>query len=236
MQTLVISGDTGHDARAKALATTLNTTSESVQQSPRHISKLERLIFWGHGDVLRFCGLKSEEFVDLIAAWKKKNDKLSTIEMLTCNVRHRQGSWPDSYTEQVVSKLTKKHRDLTFRGLPVAKSANGKTCQFSILKWHPGTATWAYIAGPGVDDTQMTNIEVKLEDQLKPRGAHDGYVRAWAALKDFLLTPQHPYATKRNYIDKDVKEYNDALKKAKIESFVMAGTVGMLRWCLEDLN
>jgi len=148
---LVIWGEDDHQTRANALATTYATTAQAVSVKPKKIADLETLVFWGHGDPSAFCGLSSNDFVDLVTSWKKANSKLTTVEMLTCNARHKQGGHTDSYTEQVVTKLSRKLNEVRFKALPVATTVGGNTCQFSILKWHPASSTWAYIGATGID-------------------------------------------------------------------------------------
>ena len=143
MATLVIWGEDDHKVRAEALATSYNTTAQKVTVKPRKVADLETLVFWGHGTSTEFCELDSDKFVALIAAWKKLNSKLKTIEMLTCNIRHKQGNKTDSYTEQVVKKLTNKQDHMNFRALPVLTTDNAVVCEFSILKYHAASATWA---------------------------------------------------------------------------------------------
>lgn len=241
MGALVIWGEEDHKTRAKALATTYNTTAQSVDQKPKKVKGLDTLVFWGHGDTSKFCGKTSGEFVDLIGAWLKSNPELRTVETLTCNARHRQGGHTDSYTEQVVTELgrknvAKKQGKITFRALPVATAPNG-ICQFSILKWHPASATWAYVAAIGVDDKRMWAASTKLEDFMPPRGAHVGYARAFVAMNGFQgMTTGHPYATKRNWKQGDVDTYNADLKAVRKDSWIIAGNVGMLRWCLADIR
>lgn len=236
MGALVIWGEDDHQTRASALATAYATTAQSVKVKPKKVADLDTLVFWGHGDPSAFCGLKSEAFVDLILAWKKANSKLQTVEMLTCNARHRQGGHTDSYTEQVVTKLTRKLNEVRFKALPVA-TATGGTCQFSILKWHPASATWAYIAATGADDKMMFAAAAKLEDFMPPRGTNVGYARALVALQAFKgLSLTDAYAVKYKYDKARVDQYNKELAAVRQEATIIAGTAGMLRWSLTDIK
>ena len=236
MVALVIWGEDDHQVRAKALATTYNTTAQKINVKPKKITGLDTLVFWGHGDTQRFCGFESTPFVELVTVWKKLNSDLRTIEMLTCNARHRQSTSPDSYTEQVVKKLTTKHKDLKFKALPIAVTKAGSTSDFSILKWHASN-TWAYIGTPG-DDHPMFEAIKKLEDFLPPRGTLANYPQALAALREFVgMTITHPYAVKRNWKQAQVDQYNQELTRAKSNNVYMtAGTIGMLRWYVTDIN
>ncbi len=237
MGSLVIWGEDDHENRAKALATSYATTAQKVTVKPKKVGGLDTLVFWGHGDPTAFCGLNSDAFVALITAWKKANSGLATVEMLTCNARHKQGGHTDSYTEQVVTKLTRKLNDIRFRALPVATTAGANTCQFSILKWHPASATWAYIGATGADDKTMWAASTKLEDFMPPRGAHVGYVRALAAMEGFTqMAVTDPYAVKRKLDKAGVDAYTKAMTDVKKESYIIAGTIGMLRWALTDIR
>ena len=244
MSALVIWGENDHEKRGRALATTYSTTAQKIDVKPTKIGNLTSLVFWGHGDPQAFCSLSSADFVKLIATWKKLNPTLSVVEMLTCNARHKQFGYPDSYTEQVVKLLTKKHRGIKFKALPVAVGPSGKTADYSILKWHPGSATWAYIGAP-IDtsgstssyDKPMHSADFKLSDFMPPRGQNEGYVRALSAMKTFQgMTVGHPYAVKRKWDQDRVDQYNTELAAVKNDSYIIAGTLGMLRWCLKEIN
>lgn len=237
MDALVIWGEDDHEKRARAIATTYNTTAQSVKTKPTKIKALGTLIFWGHGDPISFCGLKAAEFLDLISSWKKLNPKLRTVEILTCNSRHRQGGYSDSYTEQVVTKLSSEHTDIRFRALPVAVATIGQCCQFSILKWHPATATWAYIGAVGTDDKIMWKAAAHLEDFMPPRGDYAGYARATAAFNAFNgRTLTDAFAVKRKFTKKEVDDYNDSLKLIKDNCVIIGGTLSMLRWHMTDIK
>ncbi len=236
MAALIIWGEDDHEKRARALATTYLTVAQSIKTAPSKRLNLETLVFWGHGNPAAFCGLDSTKFVDLIAAWKKLNPSLKTIEILTCNARHRQVGYADSYTEQIVRKLTVKHADIKFKALPVAVTPSGNTADYSILKWQPSSATWAYVGAPGVEKN-MFDACVKLEDFMPPRGTLIGYVRAHAALRAFTgLTATSALAVKYNYDAARVTEYNLTLAKVKTDAYIMTGTLGLLRWCLREIN
>ncbi len=237
MDALVIWGEDDHEVRAKALATTYNTTAVGVDSKPTKVKNLDTLVFWGHGETSKFCGLTSDAFLDLVASWKKVNSNLHTIEILTCNARHRQGANSDSYTEQVVKKITTKHLGLRFRALPIAVTTNAEVCEFSVLKWHAASTTWAYIGGTGADDKLMWAGSKKLEDFMPPRGDQVGYVRAASALTGFTgRTITDAYSVKRKWVKKDIDNYNTELKDVKDHCSIMAGTIGMLRWALTDIK
>lgn len=244
MNTLVIWGGDDHRVRAESLATTYATVARDVTKKPKKKSGLERLVFWGHGDPKHFCHLTSDEFVELIERWKKSNSGLETVEMLTCNARHKNGSFTDSYTGQVVTKLTTKIADIKFRALPVLTTKNGDTCEWSILKWHQDSATWAYVGAPTYtkgSTSQMDSImhsAVKLlEDFMPPRGQHIGYARALPALEAFTgLATTDLYATKRNWGQSQVDAYNAAAKETRKNSIIMAGTLSGLRWWTTDIK
>ena len=237
MATLVIWGEDDHEKRAKALATAYAATAQKVNVKPGKVTGLETLVFWGHGDPTAFCSLSSNEFVEIVAAWKKSNSGLKTVEMLTCNARHKQGGHTDSYTEQVVTKLYRKLSEVSFRALPVVTTKGGNTAQFSILKWHPGSSTWAYIGATGTDDKMMWAASTKLEDFMPPRGVQAGYVRALSAMESFkLLATTDAYAVKRNFDKTAADGYTKEMDNVKKESSIIAGTLGMLRWALTDIK
>ncbi|GAP36941.1 hypothetical protein ABXN37_17525 [Piscinibacter sakaiensis] len=245
MSTYVIWGEDDHQVRAKALATAYSTTAGSVKDKPKTIGGLDRLVFWGHGDVHRFCTLTADEFVAYVGEWRKKNPGLATVEMLTCNARHRQ-TGHSSYTDQVVTALSRKPKNqadkVKFRALPVATTASNKTCDWSILKWHPGSATWAYVAAPtkaveNHEDNHMHEAVAMLENFMLPRGTGIGYRQAYAGFSASKgITLQSPFAVKYKYDQKKVDTFNDTLKRVQKDAYIIAGTIGLLRWMLVDIN
>jgi hypothetical protein len=135
-------------------------------------------------------------------------------------------------------------RDIKFKALPIAVSSSVKTASFSILKWHPGTATWAYVGAPiytegttSQFDSLMSGAVVKLEDFMLPRGTAAGYVCAYAAMRACTgLTVTRPYAVKRKWTQKEVDDCNVALTRTKNDAYILPGTFGMLRWALKDIK
>lgn len=246
MTTRVIWGEADHEKRAKELATAYATTAHSIHDKPVKINGLDKLVFWGHGDKSKFCELTAPDFVKLVASWKSANSSLTTVEMLTCNARHRQrGS--DSYTEQVVNELSRKQNKkadkVKFRALPVATTADGKTCDWSILKWHPGTATWAYVAATDVPgavlraDSLMHAGVRALEDFKTPRGTNACYRTAYAQWHKFDPNSMTtPLAKKYNWDKKKTDERQAELKAVKKGTYIIAGTLGLLRWMLVDIK
>jgi inactivated superfamily I helicase len=245
MTTFVIWGEDDHSTRAKSLATAYATTAASIKDAPRTIGGLDKLVFWGHGDTHAFCTKKAEDFVALVGEWRKKNPGLTTVEMLTCNARHKQTN-TDSYTDQVVTALSRKQARradmVNFRALPVAVTKSGKTCDWSILKWHPQSATWAYVGAPTKPvlnhwDNDMHDAVVMLENFKKPRGTGEGYRDAFAAFSALkALTLNHPYAIKYKFTQEKVDEFNKKLNEVKNDAYIVAGTLGLLRWLLVDIK
>jgi hypothetical protein len=245
MTTFVIWGEDDHAVRAKSLATAYATTAASIKDKPKTIAGLDKLAFWGHGDTTSFCGLSPDNFVACVGEWRKKNPGLTTVEMLTCNARHKQTN-TDSYTDKVVTALTRKQSRsadmVKFRALPVATTKSGKTCGWSILKWHPASATWAYVAAPtkhvtNREDKDMHDAVVMLENFKTPRGSAEGYRLAFAAFSALkVMTPAHPYAIKYKLDAAKLEEFNAKLNEVKNDAYIMAGTLGLLRWLLVDIK
>ena len=245
MSTFVIWGEDDHEVRAKSMAAAYGTTAASIKAKPKAIAGLDKLVFWGHGDTSRFCTLKAADFVLLVGEWRKINPGLTTVEMLTCNARHKQTS-TDSYTDQVVTALSRRQAraadKVKFRALPVASTKSGKTCDWSILKWHPRSATWAYVAAPtrpvlNHEDNNMHDAVVMLENFMLPRGTEEGYRRAFAVFSEFKgMTLTHPFATKRKFDKAKVDEFNKKLAETKNDAYIIAGTIGLLRWLLVDIK
>ncbi|MCX7514325.1 hypothetical protein [Frateuria sp. STR12] len=237
MSNVVLWTETDHKTRAELLAQTCNTQAIDFKATaPVTLQGLDTLTFWGHGFADSFCGLKVEEFVDVVSGWVKSNKGVQTVEMISCNLRHRQGSHPDSFTTKLVSRLKKKHAKITFKALPVARTKLGVTCEFSILQWHPRSRTWAYCAAPGRDDKYMFGVCLVLQDHMPPRGNHDGFFRAYNSVlgSGYLHT---------NKIGKDATgstkieacRMNDMLCIAN-NAYMLAGAIGSLRWHLVDIR
>lgn len=246
MSTLVIWGENDHETRARSLATAYFTTASSINDAPRKVDGLEKLVFWGHGTRDYFCGKSPSDFVTLIRDWRKLNESLSTVEMLTCNIRHVENQ-TDSYTDRVVTQLSRRANKtadkVKFRALPKAMAADGTNCDYSILKWHPGSSTWAYIAAPKKDelnhwDSHMFTAVRGLEDFLAPRGTATDYPRAYAAFLGHKtpFTLQSPRAIQKKWDQSQVDDYNARHKKSKEEAYIRVGTLGLLRWMLEDIK
>ena len=246
MTAIVMWGESDHQTRAKSLATAYATTAKSITDRPTKVAGLDKLVFWGHGETSKFCGLSAPDFVKLVGEWKKKNSSLTTVEMLTCNARHRQrGS--DSYTEQVVTQLSRKTNKradkVNFRALPIATTRSGKTCDWSILKWHGATATWAYVAATDVTgdviraDSLMHDAVVALEDFKTPRGTNGCYRTAFGAYHRFdPKTMEIPIAKKYKWDDAKTQEYKKKLINIRDNASITAGTLGLLRWMLVDIK
>ena len=94
--------------------------------------------------------------VKVIAAWKKLNSQLNTVELITCNARHFTGS-TDSFANQLKkglhSGLLSSTRSITVKALPV--TVTGSQNAFSILLADTNTKSWCYVTGPGTDDKIM---------------------------------------------------------------------------------
>lgn len=62
-----------------------------------------------------------------VLAWKKANKQISTVEMISCNLRHRMGNQRESFTAKVIAKIKRKYADIRFKALPVARTGMGVT-------------------------------------------------------------------------------------------------------------
>lgn len=247
MAIVVLWAERDHKNRAELLAQTYVAQAIDISggADPVTIPGLDTLVFWGHGDTRRFCGLDEDEFLAVVTAWKKKNKNVNAVEMISCNLRHRQGTYTDSYTMKVVAKLKKKHAGITFKALPVAVSGMGVGCENSILKWQPSSQTWAYVGTPGKEDKYMWAVCRKLEEQMPPVGLHDGYVRALNELvnTDYLIThkfglsagPPPVGAPPKGTVLFENCTRNHMLSVAN-NSHVSTGGIGALRAALVDIK
>ena len=237
MSMIVLWAETDHKVRAELLATTYNTTAYNITTTnPVSVPSVDTLTFWGHGTAHGFCDMDEDEFLETVAAWKKVNKKITTVEMISCNLRHRQGTSPDSFTGKVINKIKRKHADIRFKALPVATSEMGVTCENSILKWQPSSQTWAYCATPGKNDAYMWAVCKMLEDRMPPRGTYDGYVRAY----NQLLAEEFPYKNKFGKDQYGSLKMETCPRKHILcvanNSHVLTGSIGTLRWSLVDIK
>ena len=238
MGIVVLWAEADHQKRAELLAKTYGAPAIDISGgvAPTSLADLDTLVFWGHGDAHKFCSMKDDVFLDTVSAWKKQNKKVRTVEMISCNLRHRQGTYTDSYTMKVVAKIKKKHADITFKALPVATSRMGVACENSILKWQPASQTWAYCATPGKEDKYMWATCKMLEDQMPPRGTHDGYVRAHNALAASNFMQTHKFG-KDAYGGVAMEDCSPRhMLCVDNNAYVGTGTIGTLRWSLTDIK
>lgn len=90
MGDIAILYEADHDMRAIALQASLvnAATTYPVDAQPCKQAGLKTIIFWGHGDEHALCGKSADAIYRLIKDWKKLNDGLDSIEILTCNSAH----------------------------------------------------------------------------------------------------------------------------------------------------
>ncbi len=146
-----------HADRAKALAASLaGASAQDIRTTVPRNNKVHTLIFWGHGDAWKMAGLKPNEMIDLIKAWKKKNSKLKTVEFITCNAHHSTGQM-SPFAVAVKRGLgvgfRSSTRNITVKALPA--NPGGSHNAFSILLADCSTKSWCYVTGPGANDAIM---------------------------------------------------------------------------------
>ena len=237
MAILVLWDDDDHRKRAELLAQTYNGVAHKISDTvPVKVPGVTTISFWGHGDAASFCHKSPQEFLDVVSAWKKVNPQIDTVEMISCNLRHRQGTRPDSYTTQVVTRLKRKHAGIVFKAFPVAVTKLGVPSENSILKWHPGSQTWAYVGTPGKDDRYMFATCRMVEDHMPPRGVHAGYVRAHNTMRGANYFETHKFGKDAlGSIVPEACSLRHVLCVANNAS-VMSGTIGTLRWALTEIK
>lgn len=247
MKTLVLWGK-DHEERAKELAIAYGTEYREAKATPIEVKGLTRLSFWGHGIPSEFCEMPVDKFVDTLVAWKKKNSKLDSVEILTCNGRFT-GDGHQSFTDKVREKLLqpkyKQLQDIKLRGLPNETTPSGKTCNFSILSRDSTTKSWSYVATPGYfegtssqHETYMFGTKYFLDQLLITPTGRQSYIHAYTQMKNLQqLTLQNPYAIFKKMDQKKVDDFNAKLKAAKEDAFIMVGnSVGSLVWYLKEIK
>jgi len=198
MGDIAILYEADHDMRAIALETSLvnQATAYPVDAQPCKQAGLKTIIFWGHGDEHALCGKTADAIYRLIKEWKKLNDGLDTIEILTCNSAHWRPStdkadrakrhWQsqlthmgskeinDSFNKQIKRALKySSHGSLKkihVKGMPFSGQTGHKNT-VSILLWDKDTSTWALIPGrtiTGRSDQVMNWKKQMLIIKMKP--------------------------------------------------------------------
>lgn len=144
-------GTGDHEARARALAgVTPGSNCGPVSVSGIQKPGLDTLTYWGHGNAAKFCDMTPAQFVENVAAWRKWNPGIRTVEVLTCNARHATDDL--SYTSQVKPALKRKFSDITLKAMPQGMGSVSAH-NWSILNAHVGTKTWYYVTAGGNQDT-----------------------------------------------------------------------------------
>lgn len=146
-----------HTDRGVALAGAIPGGQGSLVTTPPVTRQgLHTLTIWGHGDIVRLCGMVAEDIVTLVRGWKKLNPDLKTVEIVTCNTRHAPAGH-DPYSRSVVrglrSGFRSKTRDIVVKALPT--NVGGSVNAFSILLAHAPNRSWCYVTAPGPDDSKM---------------------------------------------------------------------------------
>jgi hypothetical protein len=156
------------------------------------VPNLDTLAFWGHGDSQRLCGKTVEEIRTTIAAWKRLNPGIQTVEILTCNARHCTSGDPFATRLKSSFGILSGTRGLKVRALPT--TVTGKTNAWSILLAEPIHNSWVYITAPGTNDKELmvANSLIQFE-----KNATGGLVcfRGDMATRANKVVTEHPTRT-----------------------------------------
>jgi hypothetical protein len=170
IQFLYQGGHGSHGPRTQALAsiTAGSRCGDINETEPSAIAGLDTLTFWGHGDSNKLCDKTPSELRTIIAAWRKLNKSISTIEIITCNARHCTAG--TGYASQLKAKfgIMSGTSGLTVKALPV--TVTGKINAWSILLWEPNFDSWCYVTAPGKDDTLLMKATTLVQYEIKPDG------------------------------------------------------------------
>jgi hypothetical protein len=162
-----------HKKRAEALAEALGVDLAfclpvTTKPPDRKIEGLTTLTVWGHGGQDKFCNLDASKFTDLIQAWIEKNRKIKTVEIFTCDARHKsKDNTFDAYSNRVDFYVrTRGLADVTIKALPIGQ--RGHTC--SILVANPDTRTFCYITAKDEQTLKKTEKDLlQKEQQVSPK-------------------------------------------------------------------
>lgn len=153
-----------HKERAEALAAAYGEQSAAVANLARSnegivplASTDETLTVWGHGNATHFSEMLDVEFGVLVKAWKKKNPKLKTVELVTCDAQHN--VYPlAGFAKRVMQYVKASYSDITFKALPVGQHTDDR----SILWASSGTSTFCYITAPSDVTFDHANLRLQL--------------------------------------------------------------------------
>src|SRR5690348_9820009 len=168
--TTVILYQQDHKERAEALAKALGLGSAfclPVTDRAREVKGLTTLTVWGHGDQETFCDLDASRFKDLIQAWIEKNPKMKTVEIFTCDARHKSTDNKfDPYSRRVDSYARIAGLVVTIKALP----GGNATHNCSVLAANAGTATFCYITAKDQQTLNSTlNALLQEEQKVSPK-------------------------------------------------------------------
>ena len=156
--------DADHPERARALAKTVKEPASRLDQNNIPVSGDTTLTIWGHGDQRRLADLTAPELIQYLKAWKKKNPKLTTIEIVTCDARHAQNDTYAAYADQVVALIAKEKdlKGLTVKALPAGLTKNSDSILYADDK---GGFCYMTASAPNVFTEVNTRLYLAVKEE-----------------------------------------------------------------------
>ncbi|MDJ0716832.1 MAG: hypothetical protein QNJ54_21895 [Prochloraceae cyanobacterium] len=182
-----------HQARAQALAEICGEQSMALANLPQTKegiqplkSKDATLTVWGHGNANKFCEMYDSEFGVIIKAWKKQNQSLKTVELVTCDAQHNIKSYLAGYASRVAKFVQQDYKDVTIKALPVGQHSEDK----SILWASADTSTFCYLTAPS---EETFNNAKNLFEKLRGNYSDDFSLVAQAMLTQRKSSPPNNF-------------------------------------------
>jgi hypothetical protein len=183
-----------HQARAEALGKALHEEAKSLPLAAPPASNDATLTIWGHGDANSLAGMSDAQLVQLIVAWKTKNEALKTVEIVTCDARHNQDpAGLDGYAKRVATLLKDNKINVTVKALPQGQNST----DWSILWANSGSGTFCYITSPNqnsivgtkmffTDPRTNLNLNTACQSQVKQSAGYSILSGNFANLRHYL--------------------------------------------------
>lgn len=191
-----------HELRATSLANVLGehvAAAAPLVAAPAGIpaSGDTTLTIWGHGGPDQFAEMTAAQLGAFIRAWKTRNANLSTVELVTCDVRHSSDSSNrDSYTDKLMPLLIHAGKILVnIKSLP----RGGSTATTSALYAREAAGSNGYYFIAGSNDAALQTGAKVFDDAWKglpanSKGPADLFPVAKAAMDKAAMRGPLSYA------------------------------------------
>jgi hypothetical protein len=190
---MILYGDQDHQQRATNLGAAYNEKVSALQNLSQSSNGIEALVcsdatltVWGHGSDTKFSTLVTTEFCKLVENWKKKNNQLTTVEIVTCDARHHNDAL-FSYATSVAKYMAANKIAVAVKALPIGQYAN----DVSILWANTTTNTFCYITAPSAATLAQANARLTYWEDVTRKNYNLNLVAAEMAKERTLAAPNN---------------------------------------------